>query len=107
MANAKANDRPATRDRGTWTTSLAMRFQALTVSTRLTATMAIVLLAAALSRLDPIAALAAAFGGAIVAAILTRSMIRPPTSLTDGAAAGFWPVAPPQPAGANFDAKAA
>jgi PAS domain S-box-containing protein len=107
MANAKANDRPATRDRRTWTTSVAMRFQALTLSTRLTATMAIVLLAAALSRLDPIAALAAALGGAIAAAILTRAMIRPPTPMTYGAAARFWPVAPPQLAGANFDAKAA
>jgi PAS domain S-box-containing protein len=78
MLQAKADERAATRDHEPWTMALAAWFESLSLWARLTAAMAVVVvLTAALSRLGLTAALLAAGGGAVVAGMLARAMIRP------------------------------
>ena len=78
MLQAKADERAATRDHEPWTIALGAWFEALSLWARLTAAMAVVVvLTAAVSRLGLTAALIAAPGGAVLAGMLARAVIRP------------------------------
>ena len=77
MLHAKADERTATRDHEPWTIALGGWFETLSPWARLTAAMAVVVvLTAAISRLGLTAALIAAPGGAVLAGMLARAMIR-------------------------------
>jgi PAS domain S-box-containing protein len=98
MLHVKADERVATRDHEPWAIALAAWFETLSLWARLTAAMAVVVvLTAAVSRLGLTAALIAAPGGAVLAGMLARAMIRPSLAPAEPARRA----ATPHPAGAG------